>query len=47
MYVESYCGDRVKFFMSAQEMLAPLVELGLQISKLRELTGRTQPTVIT
>jgi len=30
-----------------QEMLKPLVEIALQISQLRELTGRTEPNVIT
>ena len=47
MYVDSYCGDQAKVSRSAQEMLAPVVELGLQISQLRELTGRQQPTVVT
>merc|ERR1712079_399293 len=37
MYVDSYCGDQAKVSRSAQEMLAPVVELGLQISQLREL----------
>jgi len=30
-----------------QQVLKPLVEIALQISHLRELTGRTQPDVIT
>ena len=47
MYVDSYCGDEDKVSRSAGEMLAPVVELGLEISQLRQLTGRTQPTVIT
>ena len=47
MYVDSYCGDQAKFSRSAGEMLAPVVELGLRISQLRELTGRTEPSVIT
>ena len=47
MYVDKYCGDRDKFTRSAGDMLAPVVELGLKISQLRELTGRTEPTVIT
>lgn len=47
MYVDSYCGDQAKVSRSAGEMLAPVVELGLEISQLRELTGRTAPTVIT
>jgi len=32
---------------NVQEMLKPLVEIALQISQLRELTGRTEPNVIT
>jgi len=47
MYVDSYEKDPAKLFGSAQEMLGPCVEVGLVISQLRELTGRTQPTVIT
>jgi len=47
MYVDSYENDSSKLFASAQEMLGPCVEVGLQISQLRELTGRQQPTVIT
>ena len=33
--------------LTQQEMLKPLVEIALQISQLRELTGRQQPNVIT
>jgi len=47
MYVDSFCDDKDKLTMSAQEMLKPAVEVGLQISQLRELTGRQEPTVIT
>jgi len=32
---------------AVQEMLKPLVEIALQISELRELTGRNEPNVIT
>jgi len=47
LYVDSYEKDASKIFGSAQEMLAPCVQVGLQISKLPELTGRDAPTVIT
>jgi len=47
MYVDSYESNPDKLFGSAQEMLGPCVEVGLQISQLRELTGRVEPTVIT
>jgi len=47
MYVDSYCNNPEQILLSAQEMLKPAVEVGLQISQLRELTGRQEPTVIT
>lgn len=47
MYVDSYESDKDKIFGDAQEMLKPLVEIALQISQLREHTGRTEPNVIT
>ena len=47
MYVDSYCSDQGAVTRSAQEMLAPVVTLGLEISQLPQLTGRQQPTVIT
>jgi len=47
MYVDSYCNNPDQLNLSAQEMLKPAVEVGLQISQLRELTGRQKPTVIT
>lgn len=47
MYVDSYEEDPAKHKLSAQEMLKPLVEIALQLSKLREYTQRDQPTVIT
>ena len=47
MYVDSFCSDQAKVTRSAGEMLAPVVQLGLEISQLRELTGRQEPTVVT
>ncbi|ELT88119.1 hypothetical protein CAPTEDRAFT_205416 [Capitella teleta] len=47
MYVDSYESDESKHLLDAQDMLKPLVEIALSISKLRELTGRQKPTVIT
>lgn len=47
MYVDSYENDPARLYGSAQEMLAPCVEVGLIITQLRELTGRQLPTVIT
>lgn len=47
LYIESYESDPSTFTKDAQEMLKPLVEISLQFSKLRERTGRQEPTVIT
>merc|ERR1712025_1344049 len=47
MYVDSYCSDQSQVTRSAQEMLAPVVSLGLEISQLTQFTGRQEPTVIT
>jgi len=47
LYVDSYENDETKIFGSAQEMLAPCVQVGLEISQLTKLTGRDAPTVIT
>ena len=47
MYVDSFCNNPDQMVQSAQDMLKPAIEVGLIISKLRELTGRLEPTVIT
>lgn len=47
LYVDSYEADSSKYLQDAQIMLKPLVEIALRISKLREMTGRDEPTVIT
>jgi len=47
MYVDSYCVIPSQLTLSAQEMLKPAVEVGLQISQLKDYTGRQEPTVIT
>ncbi|XP_076441132.1 phosphoglucomutase-1-like [Babylonia areolata] len=47
MYIEGYESDRVLFEKDSQEVLQPLITIALQISKLKELTGRDKPTVIT
>jgi len=50
------CSDKMQYgllqqmlwcWYDVQEMLKPLVEIALQISQLRELTGRNEPNVIT
>jgi len=47
MYVDSYEKDEDKTAKSSAEMLAPCVDVALQISQLKKFTGREKPTVIT
>lgn len=45
VYIECY--EKEDVLTDAQVMLKPLVQIGLEISQLKEFTGRNQPTVIT
>ena len=47
MYVDAFEENPENHFKSAAEMLAPCVDVALQISNLKSLTGRDEPTVIT
>ncbi|CAF0792331.1 unnamed protein product [Rotaria sordida] len=47
LYVDSYENNPSTYTKDAQEMLRPLVSLGLEIAQLKEFTGRDKPTVIT
>lgn len=47
MYIEKYEPDSSKQTLMPAEVLRPLVEIGLKMSKLAEFTGRDSPTVIT
>ncbi|MBE6450255.1 MAG: alpha-D-glucose phosphate-specific phosphoglucomutase [Alphaproteobacteria bacterium] len=47
IYLEKYISDKNALFEDAQDVLAQLVETALQISRLPELTGRKEPSVIT
>ena len=47
MYVDTYESVRANQFKSAAEMLAPCIDVALQISQLPKFTGRNEPTVIT
>lgn len=47
LYIDSYENDPAKYELDAQVVLKPLIQIALQISKLTEYTGRTEPTVIT
>ena len=47
MYVDAYEQDKENYFKEAGEMLRPCILVALQISKLKDFTGRDEPTVIT
>lgn len=47
IYLENYEPDVSKHHLDAQEALATLIGIALQISELRQRTGRDKPTVIT
>lgn len=47
LYVESYEPDAAKHDVETQTALADLIALADQVAKIKELTGREQPTVIT
>ncbi|CAA7410994.1 unnamed protein product [Spirodela intermedia] len=47
IYVEQFEPDASKHDEDAQEALKPLIDLALSLSKLKDFTGREQPTVIT
>lgn len=47
LYVERYEGDPAKQGADPQEALAPYIDAAKQLSRLEELTGRREPTVIT
>ncbi len=47
LYLESYDPDVARHHLDAQEALAELVGIALEISELRQRTGRDKPTVIT
>ncbi|KAH6828207.1 phosphoglucomutase [Perilla frutescens var. hirtella] len=47
IYIEQFEPDASKHSADAQTALKPLIDLALSTSKLKEFTGREQPTVIT
>lgn len=47
MYVEKFEPDPSKQTLMTSEVLRPLVDIGLRLSKLQHFTGRDSPTVIT
>jgi len=47
MYIDSYENDPATFQKDAQLILKPLINIALELSELRQHTGRDAPTVIT
>ncbi|KAJ3330883.1 Phosphoglucomutase-2 [Blyttiomyces sp. JEL0837] len=47
LYVEKYTNDAALFKADTQKGMADLIAVALKISKLKEFTGRDEPTVIT
>jgi phosphoglucomutase len=47
IYLEAFEPDSTKHHLDAQVALAEMIQIALQISQLREKTGRQEPTVIT
>lgn len=47
MYIEQYSDDESKYGMDAKEALGPIINTALELSKLKEHTGREEPTVMT
>ncbi|WVQ73494.1 hypothetical protein IAR50_003066 [Cryptococcus sp. DSM 104548] len=47
LYVEKYSKDESEYENDAQVGLKPLIEVALELSKLKEFTGRDKPSVIT
>jgi len=47
LYIEQYSNDPSHYEKDAQEALAPIIKVALELSQLEKLTGRERPTVIT
>ncbi|KAG4082976.1 hypothetical protein H8356DRAFT_968804 [Neocallimastix lanati (nom. inval.)] len=47
MYVEKYTNDASQFEADTQETIKSIIKAALEISQLKEFTGREEPTVIT
>lgn len=47
VYIERYESDAAQHLKDAQEVLKPLVDIALEVSRLKHYTGRQNPTVIT
>lgn len=47
MYIEQYTNNSAMYEKDAQDVLAPIIKVALELSQLTKLTGRERPTVIT
>ena len=47
IYLEAFEPDSAKHGLDAQEALKEMIQISLQLSQLKEKTGREKPTVIT
>lgn len=47
IYLEAYEPDMTKHYLDAQDALQEMIQIALQVSDLKALTGREKPTVIT
>ena len=47
MYLEKYASPSEDLGLDAFDVVKPIADIALSISKLSEFTGRTEPTVIT
>lgn len=47
LYVEKYSDNPAEYANDTQVALKPLIDVALELSQLKEFTGRTEPTVIT
>mmetsp|Transcript_19855 Transcript_19855/g.34791 ORF Transcript_19855/g.34791 Transcript_19855/m.34791 type:complete len:98 (-) Transcript_19855:391-684(-) len=47
MYLEKYAAPTEDLTLHAFDVVKPIADIALSISKLTEFTGRTEPTVIT
>ena len=47
LYIEQFSADTSKHKQDAQEALAKIIKVALDVSQLTKFTGREKPTVIT
>ena len=47
LYIEKHTGDTKTYGMDAQDFLKPDIKLAVELLKLQELIGRTEPDVKT